>query len=148
MKLSASQAAKETGKSVPTITRAINAGRMSAEVIKGEDGKDKGYLIDPAELFRVFPPVTVKDNDTPALLGHETPNEMGVLRAEIEGLRQRLTDKDDVIDDLRRRLDQESDERRRLVALLTAPKPEPAPVAAAAPRRAWWWFGRANDGRP
>lgn len=53
MKLSARQAAKKVGKSVPTITRAIKSGTLSAE--KNEKG---GYLIDPAELFRVYPEVT------------------------------------------------------------------------------------------
>jgi hypothetical protein len=44
-------AAREAGVSKTSILRAIQSGRMSAP--KKDDG---GYAIDPAELFRVFPP--------------------------------------------------------------------------------------------
>jgi hypothetical protein len=45
------QAAQEAGTSKSTILRAIQSGRLSAT--RTEDG---GYSIDPAELFRVYPP--------------------------------------------------------------------------------------------
>ena len=51
MKLSLSQAAKETGKDKSTIRRAIDKGKLSAE--KNVHGH---YEVDPAELFRVYPP--------------------------------------------------------------------------------------------
>ena len=141
MKYSASQAAKATGKSVPTITRAIKSGKMSAEPKEGG-----GYQIDPAELHRVFPPVTSKGDATPPMLGYETPNETGVLEAELKALRERLADKDDQISYLRKRLDAESEERHRLTALLTDQRADPAPVEAVEPSpRRWWHFGRAND---
>ena len=141
MKYSASQAAKATGKAIPTITRAIKNGKISAERIDGG-----GYLIDPSELHRVFPPITRKGDATPAMLGHETPNETGVLEAELKALRERLADKDDVIADLRKRLDTEGEERRRLTAMLTDQRAAPAPVEAVEPSpRRWWHFGRAND---
>jgi len=44
------QAAKAAGKSKPTLSRAIKAGRLSAT--RTESG---AYEIDPAELARVFP---------------------------------------------------------------------------------------------
>lgn len=44
-------AAREAGVSKTSILRAIQSGRMSAP--RKDDG---GYAIDPAELFRVFPP--------------------------------------------------------------------------------------------
>ena len=47
------QAAKATGVSKMTLSRAIKKGTISAS--KNESG---GYVIDPAELHRVFPPVT------------------------------------------------------------------------------------------
>ena len=47
---SLAQAAKATGKSRPTIARAIKNGRLSAS--RADDGS---YEIDPAELSRVFP---------------------------------------------------------------------------------------------
>ncbi|MFP5510971.1 MAG: helix-turn-helix domain-containing protein [Alphaproteobacteria bacterium] len=46
-------AAKATGKSKTTVHRAIKSGKISAA--KVDDGS---YSIDPAELHRVFPPVT------------------------------------------------------------------------------------------
>jgi len=62
MKLTIGQAAKETGKSKSTISRAIKTGRISAQ--KTGDR----YEIDPAELFRAFPPATgaqpSQSNDT------------------------------------------------------------------------------------
>lgn len=68
VKLSASQAAKRTGKSVPTITRAIKSGKLSAE--KTPSG---GYQIDAAELFRVFKAVTQSANVKGNALEDETP---------------------------------------------------------------------------
>ena len=55
---------------------------------------------------------------------------------EIRELRARLLDKDAVIDDLRRRLDAEAEERRRLTAILADQRAAPAPI------RRWWRFGR------
>lgn len=143
MKLSASKAAKETGTSVPTITRAIKSGKLSATKLEGG-----GYEIDPAELFRAFPPITANRNDAPSMLGSETPISDRVLQAENEMLRERLADKDNVIDDLRRRLDQEAEERRKLTAMLTYKPETPVPAPAAVPdrgKRSWWPFGRSND---
>lgn len=154
MKLSASKAAKETGTSVPTITRAIKSGKLSATKLDGG-----GYEIDPAELFRVFSPITANRNDTPSMLGGETPVETGGLQAEVEILRERLrmteTERDrersqltDQIEDLRKRLDDESTERRKLTALLTYQPETPAPAPVVVPDRAkrgWWPFGRSND---
>ena len=51
-------AAKAVGKSKTTLHRAIKSGRVSAT--KLEDGS---YAIDPSELHRVFPPVTVGTTD-------------------------------------------------------------------------------------
>ena len=48
------QAAQEAGTSKSTILRAIQSGRLSAT--RTEDG---GYSIEPAELFRVYPPKSV-----------------------------------------------------------------------------------------
>ena len=72
-------------------------------------------------------------------LKRSVPPETAVLQREIELLRERLTDKDEVIDDLRARLDGEAEERRRTQAQFTAlltdqrAKPEPG-------QRRWnWW---------
>jgi hypothetical protein len=137
------QAAKATGKSKPTISRAIKTGALSA--IKNNDGS---YTIDPAELHRVFPPVSIASNETPDLKRSDTPALQATLQREIELLRERLTDKDAVIDDLRKRLDREGEERRKLTAILTdqreqaiiTPPPEASPVSP--PRGSWWPWRR------
>lgn len=99
---SAKQAAKETGKSTSTITRAIKAGKLTAQ--KKSSG---GYEIAPSELFRVFPPANRNEVAQPVPIDRE-----------IALLKQLLADKDKTIDDLRARLDQESEERRKLNAML------------------------------
>ena len=96
MKLSASQAAKRVGKSIPTITRAIKSGKLSAE--KASNG---GYEIDPSELFRVWSAISNDTNATPTMLGSETQYEINVLQHEIELLRERVSEKDGIIDDLK-----------------------------------------------
>ena len=65
MHLSLGQAAKETGMDKSTLSRAIKSGKLSAT--RKENG---GYAIDPAELFRVFAPVS-KDTE-PSALAHDT----------------------------------------------------------------------------
>jgi hypothetical protein len=122
------QAAKATGKSKPTISRAIKTGALSA--IKNENGS---YTIDPAELHRVFPPIQRSSNDNPEILRSETPALQETLRREIELLRERLIDKDAVIDDLRKRLDREAEERQRLTAVLTDQRAKAAPEVIAMP---------------
>ena len=84
-KLSASQAAKAVGKSVPTITRAIKSGKLSATKLDGG-----GYEIEPSELFRVWVAVTDESDVTPPMLGRETPNVTSALEREVELLREML----------------------------------------------------------
>jgi hypothetical protein len=135
MPYSLGQAAKAVGKSKPTIQRAIKSGLISAA--KGEDGS---YEIDPAELHRVFPPVTRDGDSEQAMKQSVALNDTSTLQREAELLRERLADKEGVIGDLRARLDRAEAERRekdqRLTALLTDQRPE------TRPRRWWWWpFG-------
>lgn len=131
MKLSASQAAQAVGKSVPTITRAIKSGKLSAERLP-----QGGYAIDPAELHRVWPAITRKGDASDYMLGHEPPRQTSVLETEIEALRAKIADIEtererersqlsETIDDLRRRLDAESAERRALIAQITDQRPAP-----------------------
>ena len=113
MKLSASQAAKEVGKSVPTITRAIKSGRLTAE--KRDGG---GYDIDPAELFRVWPKVTDESDATQTKLGRETLSVTSALEREVELLREML-------DETRADRDQWREQAQKITALIEADKPEP-----------------------
>lgn len=87
MKLSASQAAKRVGKSIPTITRAIKNGKLSA---KPRDGG--GWIIDASELFRVWAPRSDGTDVTVPTLPNEIPLETSVLEREVELLREMLDD--------------------------------------------------------
>jgi excisionase family DNA binding protein len=77
------QAAKATGTSKPTLSRAIKSGRLSAQ--KQEDGS---YLIDPAELHRVYPPVSATSDDNGNAEQVETLSNTSVLQAQLEILRE------------------------------------------------------------
>lgn len=105
--LTLTEAAKEVGLSRPAIFNAIKRGRLSAT--KDAQGR---FIIDPAELFRVYKPV----NDV-------TVNNDTVSLTEVNHLNQLLSMKDQLLqqvinerDDLRKRLEEES---RRLTLLLT-----------------------------
>ena len=101
--LSPLEASKQTGKSKTAIIKAIGRGRLSAK----KDGKGQ-WKIDPAELFRVYPPV-----GTPA---EDKTSEVDTLRRENEWLRGQLQREQE-------RADRAEDERRttqeKLTALLT-----------------------------
>ncbi len=133
------QAARATGRSKPTISRAIKSHKISA--IKQEDGS---FLIDPAELHRVFPPVTSSSNGNPDLKRSETPILQAQLQREIDLLREVIADKDGVIDDLRQRLDSEAEERRKVQAQLTALLTDQRPKQEEPARRSWWQFGKRS----
>ncbi len=129
MKHTLGTAAKACGVGRTTILRAIKTGKISASK------DDKGsYAIDPAELHRVFPPVAPEQTEEHQMERDATGKGTGgtaVLLAKIEGLEALLDRERETVTDLRRRLDDEAAERRRLTALLThqiEPKPEAAPV--------------------
>ena len=130
-------AAKATGKSKTAIWRAISNGKISSS--KDVNGQ---YQIEPAELHRVFPPVSCDETETVdleqgAMTGGTDVNaqilalELRILKDERERERERLQNQ---IDDLRHRLDDEAAERRRLTMLLTH-QPEAAPEGGAGTER-------------
>jgi hypothetical protein len=135
------QAADATGKTKPTILKAIQNGRISAK--RKENGE---WEIDPAELHRVYEPVSVNGSGNGEGLRSETPNETAVLRREVDLLREQLERERDTIADLRRRLDDEATERRKLTMLLTHQKeqePTKTPEAPATHSPLWQkLFGR------
>jgi hypothetical protein len=98
------QAAKAVGKSKATILRAIKSGKLSAD-----RNPDRTFAIDPAELARAFPP-------TDPRAGQMQQSDTAGLQRENQLLRE-------VVDDLRRRLDQSEEERRRLTLMLTDQRP-------------------------
>ena len=114
MRLSASEAAKQTGKSVPTITRAIKSGKISAE--RTESG---GYRIDPSELFRVFSPVTKGNDETQTVLDDETHN----ITDETRLLREKMQLLEAALNDARQERDEWRDQAQRLAKALPSPTP-------------------------
>lgn len=147
MKLSAKEAAKRVGKSVPTITRAVKSGKISAE--KTDAG---GYLIDPSELFRVFPPLTRSNVETPTMLDSETPS---IIPREALLLQEKVSLLEAALADAKAERDEWRDQAKRLAMALPAPAQEPAkpegtggspaapaqgqsePQAAGQPRSLW-----------
>lgn len=130
------EAAKATGMTKPTISKAIKTGRVSAK--RKENG---GYDIDPAELHRVYPPVSGKQESEP--VSELTPVNPGLLienkelKAKLDASEQRIKDAVEQVADLRRRLDQSEEERRRtqhqLTALLTDQREKPAAPSSPLP---------------
>ena len=123
--LTAREAGERVGKSRQAIIKAIRKGTLSAT--KDESGE---WRIDPAELFRVYPPVSQVDDTHPAT---ESASDTGGLRREIEVLRERLAEKDEQIDDLREDRDRWREQATRL---LPAPQPD-----TSRRRRRWWLWG-------
>jgi len=121
------EAAKLTGKQRQTIHKAIKEGRISA--IRSEAGE---WRIDPAELFRVYPPLsTVNDNQSAQVDTGLQRIDSGLQR-EVEFLRERIREKDDIISDLREDRDHW---RQQATALLTDQRPKPP---AEQPATGFW----------
>jgi hypothetical protein len=161
MAYSLREAAAAAGKGKPAILKAIQSGKISAQ--KDEFG---AWQIEPAELHRVYPPVS---RETASELGSKEPEETignrngnRLLEQEIQFLREKLTDlqqmKDDErrnlserVEELRRDRDDLRDERDRLLKvieeqassmrLLTDRRAEasPAPIQT---QRSWWSWRR------
>lgn len=160
------QAAKATGISKPTLSRAIKSGKLS-----GKKQLDGSFLIDPAELHRVYPPVAATSNDNGNMKQSETHSNPSVLQAQIETLRE---ERDRERQQLQATIDDLREERGRLLKVLeeqagtvkqltyqpkAEPTEEPLPTPAAfigASVRFWvtlaivstcaaawfWWIGQ------
>jgi hypothetical protein len=115
MKISMSQAVRETGIPRTTLWRAIKSGKMSAA--RTENGE---WELDPAELFRAFPPK--QENKSPATetgqstIHHPSSTELTVenegLKRLIETHQAEIERQEFTIADLRSRLDSSEQERR------------------------------------
>ena len=121
------EAARATGKSKATISKAIKSGRISAQ--KDETGT---FHIDPSELHRVYPPtVSSEHKETP----ENTPEKVDIdgtireLQARLEAAHERIADKESVIDDLREDRDRW---RQQATALLEDHRRA---------KRSWWPWG-------
>ena len=138
-------AARATGKSKPTIAKAIKRGQISA--VKAEDGS---YQIDPAELHRVYPMASSEGGNS---LHQDTSSAPAEVTGELELLRSQAAEYRETIRDLRVRLDASEAERRheseehrrvqeRLTGLLTHRQAGSVPSVTPQARRPWWrrWF--------
>jgi excisionase family DNA binding protein len=142
--LSLREAAEQTGTSKSTIFRAIRAGRLSAD--RDQDGN---FAIDPAELFRVYPPKSeevaltrsesrVEGQDASAFDTVELRVRNAELEGQIKALRLLLETAQKREEDLKSERDRWAAQAERLV--LTAPQP----VAQQQPQqRGWWPFRRS-----
>ena len=105
------EAAKLTGKQRQTIHKAIKEGRVSA--VRNESGE---WRIDPAELFRVYTPVSTMNDNQNNKVDSDSQRVDSGLQRELELLRERIREKDSIIDDLRKDRDHW---RQQATALLT-----------------------------
>lgn len=108
------EAAKATGKSKATLSKAIKSGRLSA--IKDETGT---FRIDPAELHRVYP-VTPMSEQRETPVNTQEAGDFKALQARLDAAQERLADKDAVIADLREDRDKW---RQQATALLEDKRP-------------------------
>jgi len=158
MPYSLKQAAEATGKTKPTILRAIQSSKISStrHQVTG------AWQIEPAELHRVYPELAAsvaQQNDSERVTQDETGSEIALLRRELQLKDEQLVafreerqreraQFEGTIDDLRRRLNAEGEERRRLTAILTDQRAvatseavlTPPPPATAPKVRRWWRF--------
>jgi excisionase family DNA binding protein len=150
--LSLREAAEQAGVSKSTVFRAIQSGRMSAP--RTDDG---GFAIDPAELFRVYPPKSAAERVASHSKGHDAPDSDTVallirnvqLEAELNGLRA-------MAEELRRSRDKWEEQAERLVRQLAPPVIVPPSPASTVPSvsnvrtnsgpapRGWWPFRRTG----
>jgi len=113
MQYSANQASEVTGKSTATITRAIKAGKLSAE--KDDTGK---WQIDAAELNRVFP-LQMKSVEKPRNAKDEKAmqsakvDEDNVLREELAALRERAKAQELLLDERAEQISDLKEDRDR-----------------------------------
>lgn len=136
--LSLSKAAKVVGVSKATIHRAIKSGRISA--VRQDDGS---YLIDPAELNRVYPAISSSDNGGTSETGSPkrtaTASALAVMAAELAGARQLIESLRHQVDDLRHDRDawrqQAEAAQNLLVAARDTARPPPA---TPSPGRSFW----------
>jgi hypothetical protein len=130
MAISLAEAATATGVNRSTIYRAWKAGRISAS--KTDTGQIE---VDPAELFRVFPPVAPQQGaqgethqHAQVSDAHENALQVSALEVEVKLLREML-------DTMR----EDRDAWREQAGKITAALPAPVPAAPLqAPRRPWW----------
>jgi len=131
--LTLNQAAKAAKKSKATLLDAIRSGRMSAP--KDDLGR---YQIDPAELFRVYPPDRSESGHENHGRPPEETSETSALRVTVDHLRELIRQIESERDDLRTRLSQSEEERRTTQAKLTAILTDQSAKPVIEPAAGFW----------
>jgi hypothetical protein len=112
--LTLAEAAKETGLTKPAIFKSIKNGKISAS--KDERGQ---WMIDPAELFRVYAPASKKETVEPQTENLSLLLKLKELETKLEVTDKRLLDKDREVDDLRAQRDHWRTQAEQITRLLT-----------------------------
>ena len=113
------EAAKATGRSKATLSKAIKNGRISA--MKDDTG---AFQIDASELHRVYPVTVHSEQKSTPDEPHTNTKNSGTIRelqARLEAAQERLADKESVIADLREDRDKW---RQQATALLSDQRPK------------------------
>lgn len=120
MLLPLSECSRLTGTSRSGLLKAIKRGSLSAS----RDEASNQWLVDAAELSRVYKmlPRTSDSDDTADNVRIQPDTESEILRTEVRHLKEMLDVVLDERNSLRTRLDMESEERRKLTAMLTGPR--------------------------
>ena len=126
-------AAVSTGVHRTTLLRAIKAGKISAE--RDEQG---AWVIQPAELHRVFPALPQVPAAAEPVHAHHPEMEIALLRTMLEEMRTTITDLRRREDDLKADRDHWREAHSATQRLLPAPKLEDAQPAHWTVR-AWRW---------
>jgi hypothetical protein len=119
-------AAAATGLNKTSILRAIKSGKVSGT--KDEHGQ---WLVEPAELHRVYPP-TAEQRCTPDAAQRDAVPNAAAIEARAVLAEQRLADLKAVLDDMRTDRDHWREQAQRLAL--------PAP----APAMTWWRWLRST----
>jgi hypothetical protein len=126
-------AAAATGLNKTTVLRAIKSGRISGT--KTETGE---WLVEPAELHRVYPPVApaaVREDGAPQ------------LRAQMRIAEERLGEMKAALEDMRKQRDrwelqaaqwQEQAQRLAITMAPAAQRSSSVPTVTVVERRPWW----------
>lgn len=129
--LTLGQSAKEVGVSKATLSKAVKSGRLSY-VAKSP----AGYEIDPAELFRVFPPKPSEPVEAERFATPPVTVSSEADQREIHLLREQL-------DEIRSDRDAWREQAQRLA--LAPPETVAAPVAPPVEKRGIWPWRRSED---
>jgi hypothetical protein len=132
-----SEAAAATGLNRSTIYRAWKSGKLTA------NRTDSGQIeVDPAELFRVFPPVATQEAEHSAAHYGAQPRAMDDNALRVSALEVEVKLLREMLEATRNDRAAWRDQAARVMAALPPPAPIPSPVPHAAPapdqRRSWW----------